>query len=127
MHRDLKSDNIMLDKEKNLDQIKIIDFGFSRHFKSKEIAKTTCGTLSYCAPEIFKKNYTEKCDIWSCGVLTFALLSGILPFSGLKDIEEAKVSFSAKEFDNVSEEAKSFITLMLTYDQEKRPSADEAL
>ena len=99
MHRDLKPDNIMLEKDKKLDQIKIIDFGFSRFYKSNEFAKTTCGTLSYTAPEIFKKNYTEKCDIWACGVITFALISGILPFTGLKEIEQGEVNFEVPEFE----------------------------
>lgn len=81
-HRDLKLENILLDSAGN---IKICDFGFSaspQHFTSDGLLHTTCGTPNYVAPEILaNKGYDgAAADIWSCGVILFAILSGYLPF-----------------------------------------------
>ena len=80
MHRDLKPENIMLEKDQNrLDAIKIIDFGFSKHFEAGEIQVTKCGTMSYTAPDVMSGSYNERCDIWSCGVIAYVLVSGVMP------------------------------------------------
>ncbi|KAK9902575.1 hypothetical protein M0R45_001510 [Rubus argutus] len=81
-HRDLKLENILLDSTGN---IKICDFGFSalpQHFRSDGLLHTACGTPNYVAPEILaNKGYDgAAADIWSCGVILFAILSGYLPF-----------------------------------------------
>jgi len=79
IHRDLKPENILLDK--NLD-IKIIDFGFSNFFHPGSLMETFCGSPAYAAPEMIKGDkYTGKeADIWSIGVILYALLCGYLPF-----------------------------------------------
>ena len=82
MHRDLKPENIMLEENKDYSQIKIIDFGLSRHFENDEIIHQAIGTPDYMAPEVMNRQYNEKCDIWSCGVILYILLSGFPPFSG---------------------------------------------
>ncbi len=80
MHRDLKPENLLLDKFKR--NIKIVDFGLSNTYKQDELLKTACGSPCYAAPEMIAGNkYNGLCvDIWSCGVILFALLCGYLPF-----------------------------------------------
>ena len=77
------------------------------------------GTPYYIAPEVLEKCYTEKCDVWSCGVIMYILLSGIPPFNGRDDIEimekvsSGKYSLSGAEFQAISGEAKDLIRKML--------------
>jgi BR serine/threonine kinase len=78
-HRDLKPENILLDE---FDDLKIADFGFARWMRSN-IAETSCGSPHYAAPEVVRGiPYDGRAaDIWSCGVILFALLAGRLPFT----------------------------------------------
>ena len=91
------------------------------------------GTPYYIAPEVLAKNYGSKCDIWSVGVITYIVLSGIPPFNGatdqeiMKKVKIGKFSFSDPVWATISDNAKDFITQLLTKDQEKRPSAEQAL
>lgn len=82
MHRDLKPENILLEQNKEFDQIKIIDFGTSLYYTENEKLTEKLGTPYYIAPEVLAKSYDYKCDIWSCGVITYIVLSGIPPFNG---------------------------------------------
>lgn len=79
VHRDLKPENLLLDSHNN---IKIVDFGLSNLYKNDETLKTACGSPCYAAPEMIAgKRYHGVCvDIWSCGVVLFAMLNGYLPF-----------------------------------------------
>jgi BR serine/threonine kinase len=72
-HRDLKPENILLDEHLN---VKIADFGFARYLKS-DLAETSCGSPHYAAPEIVRgeKYDGRAADVWSCGVILFALLA----------------------------------------------------
>ena len=76
VHRDIKPENIMITSDH---EIKFVDFGLASIKKSKNALKCV-GTLYYMAPEVFRGNYDEKCDMWSLGVLLYVLLSGYLPF-----------------------------------------------
>ena len=82
MHRDLKPENILLELDKEFDQIKIIDFGTSLIHKKDTLLDEMLGTPYYIAPEVLKRGYNSKCDIWSCGVIAYILLAGRPPFSG---------------------------------------------
>jgi len=85
VHRDLKPENILLEQNKEFDQIKIIDFGTSLVYDPSRSLDEKLGTPYYIAPEVLNKNYNQKCDIWSCGVITYILLSGVPPFNGQSD------------------------------------------
>ena len=85
VHCDLKPENILLEQNKEFDQIKIIDFGTSLVFDENKKLDEKLGTPYYIAPEVLAKNYGPKCDIWSCGVITYIVLSGIPPFNGASD------------------------------------------
>ena len=79
IHRDLKPENLLLDKDL---KIKIIDFGFSNTFREDELMKTFCGSPAYAAPEMVMGEHYQgpAVDIWSLGVILFALVCGFLPF-----------------------------------------------
>ncbi|KAF2266328.1 Pkinase-domain-containing protein [Lojkania enalia] len=80
VHRDLKLENILLDKYEN---VKLVDFGFTREYEGKSsYLQTWCGTVCYSAPEMLKgeKYAGEKVDVWSLGIILYALLAGELPF-----------------------------------------------
>mmetsp|Transcript_19609 Transcript_19609/g.34678 ORF Transcript_19609/g.34678 Transcript_19609/m.34678 type:complete len:532 (-) Transcript_19609:189-1784(-) len=84
-HRDMKLENTLLkyaDCPIMENQVKIIDFGFAKHLDPLDPTFTEiCGTPGYMAPEILQKGpYSEKCDIFSCGVMLYALLCGSCPF-----------------------------------------------
>ena len=83
IHRDLKPENILINKNENgFVSIKICDFGTSLRFKRGEIQNEIVGSIYYIAPEVLRKKYDAKCDIWSCGVIMYILLTGYPPFSG---------------------------------------------
>lgn len=89
VHRDLKLENLLLDKHKN---IIITDFGFVNSFTDgNELMKTSCGSPCYAAPELVLKNEpyeARKVDVWSCGVILYAMLAGYLPFDDDPDNPE---------------------------------------
>ena len=118
---------------KNFD-LKLIDFGCSKIFtKYKSDFEDVIGTLLYCSPEVLKNNYNEKCDIWSCGVIMYALLSGDFPFIGknekevIQKILNGKLEFTSPQFFSVSDQAKDLIEKCLEYNKNKRISITDAL
>jgi calcium-dependent protein kinase len=114
--------------------IKLIDFGCSKMFtRTKKSFNDIIGTLVYCSPEVLANNYNESCDIWSCGVLMYCLLSGYFPFRG-EDEEEVtskilsgKFEFDIENFNNISDDAKDLISKCLVQDITKRITIHEAL
>jgi serine/threonine protein kinase len=77
-HRDLKCENILIDR---LDNIRIIDFGLSRKAEDEKF-RTLCGSPDYAAPEILEScGYTQTVDIWDLGIILYAMVVGRLPFA----------------------------------------------
>jgi len=78
-HRDLKPENLLIDFDKSL---KIVDFGLSNTYEKGQTLKTACGSPCYAAPEMIAGNryHGLKSDLWSCGVVLYAMLCGYLPF-----------------------------------------------
>ena len=128
----MKPENVLLDP-KHDNQIKVIDFGASQQFDPEQRMNKIYGTAYYIAPEILKSDYTEKCDVWSVGVILYILLSGVPPFAGQNDreimqaVKRGTFSLSLPEFKCVSADAKDLIKKMLKYDPKDRLSAEKAL
>eukprot|EP00930_Biecheleria_cincta_P036242 TRINITY_DN24868_c0_g1_i1.p1 TRINITY_DN24868_c0_g1~~TRINITY_DN24868_c0_g1_i1.p1 ORF type:complete len:409 (+),score=84.82 TRINITY_DN24868_c0_g1_i1:72-1298(+) len=120
-HRDLKPENLLLDG--NL-HVKIADFGLSNTMKDGEFLKTSCGSPNYASPEVVSgKAYVgPEVDVWSCGVVLYALLCGSLPF----DDENVPNLFRKIKHGNftlpghLSSEAKDLIVQMLVVDPTRR-------
>jgi calcium-dependent protein kinase len=80
-HRDLKPENILFSSMEAKSQLKVIDFGLSKVLNEiDEVMKGEVGTLYYMAPEVIEGKYNEKCDVWSCGVILYIILTGHPPF-----------------------------------------------
>lgn len=126
MHRDLKPENMLIDFDKG---IKLVDFGLSNTFKANETLKTACGSPCYAAPEMISgKAYNgTKVDVWSLGVVLFALLSGFLPFEDPDTGELYKKILSADYQlpEHVSEDAADLISKILATDPDKRITIPE--
>ncbi len=130
-YRDLKPENLLLDSDADNANIKVIDFGTSKRFNGKEKKRMTqkFGTPYYIAPEVLRRNYSEKCDVWSCGVILYILLCGYPPFGGsndkeiLRNVKEGHYEFDEEDWCYISKEAKDLIDLMLTMNPKKRITA----
>ena len=140
LHRDMKLENIMISEiETDINTgeeyfwIKIIDFGTAKIFERKKTEKEIIGSSYYIAPEVLKKNYNEKCDTWSVGVILYMTLTGAPPFDGQTDeeiihnIKIGKYNKSCKRYLEHSKEVRDLVTSLLEKNINKRLSAKEAL
>lgn len=90
VHRDLKPENILYSHSQGGPVnfvIKIIDWGTARDFSHTKELRTIIGAPYYIAPEVLDAKYTEKCDLWSAGVILYIMLSGYPPFPGTTNAE----------------------------------------
>ncbi|PQE25253.1 camk camkl kinase protein [Rutstroemia sp. NJR-2017a WRK4] len=129
VHRDLKLENILLDKNEN---VKLVDFGFTREYEGKaSYLQTFCGTICYSAPEMLKgeKYAGEKVDVWSLGVILYALLCGELPFDDDDDnITRTKILTAEPKWpDHLTPEARSLLGILLSKRPLIRPALSEIL
>ena len=133
MHRDLKPENILVYKkeEDGLYRIKICDFGTSHLFKCGEKEKNIMGSSYYIAPEVLNKNYNFKCDLWSCGVIMYVLLTKKVPFAGQGDKEIRKSiikrKYNHEPLENYSQYIQELVKALLEKNYEKRINAEQAL
>ncbi|XP_042639528.1 myosin light chain kinase 2, skeletal/cardiac muscle [Orycteropus afer afer] len=133
LHLDLKPENILcVNTTGHL--VKIIDFGLARRYKPNEKLKVNFGTPEFLSPEVVNYDQiSDKTDMWSMGVITYMLLSGLSPFLGDDDTEtlnnvlSGNWYFDEETFEAVSEEAKDFVSNLIVKDQRARMSAAQCL
>mmetsp|Transcript_53381 Transcript_53381/g.134048 ORF Transcript_53381/g.134048 Transcript_53381/m.134048 type:complete len:292 (+) Transcript_53381:213-1088(+) len=129
VHRDLKLDNVMVDEGLN---VCLIDFGLADFLSSTGFMDKFCGTPFYSSREVLlKRPYTVATDMWSVGVIVFALLAGRLPFHAkdistlTKKVEHVEYHFHPR--DEVDETAKHFVSCLLSAEPGLRLTATAAL
>ncbi|KAG0638511.1 kinase-like domain-containing protein [Tuber brumale] len=128
VHRDLKLENILLDKHEN---VKLCDFGFTREYERQKLLQTFCGTVCYSAPEMLKgeKYMAHAVDVWSLGVILYALLCGELPFDeDVEDDTKLKILKDEPKYpEDLPEDAVSLLKACLMKKPGSRPTLDEVL
>ncbi|XP_057550126.1 phosphoenolpyruvate carboxylase kinase 1-like [Amaranthus tricolor] len=133
-HRDVKPENILFDSR---NRVKLCDFGSAELFggvEGRELMNGIVGTPYYVAPEVLAgREYNEKIDVWSAGVILYIMLGGVPPFYG-ETVEEtfgavlrANLRFPTKIFRSISAEAKDLLRKMLCKDVSRRYSAEQVL
>ena len=144
VHRDVKLENMMVRKYKDLSGVKLLDMGFALKLEGGRGGHTQSmsGTPVYLAPEVVKvvkgrpdgvRRFTVAVDIWAAGCALFLLLGGYPPFEGdstnilFDRILAGEVSFLEPVWESVSMSAKRFIKRLLDMDAKKRVTAEEAL
>ncbi|XP_039763638.1 uncharacterized protein LOC120636287 isoform X2 [Pararge aegeria] len=132
VHLDLKPENIIC-LSPNSRQVKIIDFGLARVLDETHV-RAIYGTRDYVAPEVLNfEQLTLACDMWSLGVVTYMLLSGVMPFSGdswperSANITKANYNYHETAFKDISDLAKDFVDHLLILQPENRMKAHNAL
>lgn len=126
VHRDLKPENLLLDSEHN---VKIADFGLGNIMRDGHFLKTCCGSPNYAAPELISRQLYAgpEVDVWSCGVILYALLCGRLPFDddNLSSLYAKIKSGVYPSPNHLSENARNLISRILVVDPMKRISIPE--
>nr|XP_030714407.1 myosin light chain kinase, smooth muscle isoform X7 [Globicephala melas] len=133
VHLDLKPENIMC-VNKTGTRIKLIDFGLARRLENAGSLKVLFGTPEFVAPEVI--NYEPigyATDMWSIGVICYILVSGLSPFMGdndnetLANVTSATWDFDDEAFDEISDDAKDFISSLLKKDMKNRLDCTQCL
>lgn len=121
VHRDLKPENLLLDRQL---QLKIADFGMTSLNKPGSKLDTSCGSPHYCDPMVVSGEKYDglKADIWSCGVILYAMVTGRLPFDD-DNLQRLLLKVQAGQFhlpSDLPDELRDLIKKMLTVDPEER-------
>jgi len=125
-HRDLKPENLLLDENNN---IKIVDFGLSNTYLQGQTLKTACGSPCYAAPEMIagKRYHGLGSDIWSCGIILYAMTCGYLPFEdpNTNKLYKKILACDYKIPGFISPQNKDIMTRILQTDPSKRFSIQD--
>jgi serine/threonine protein kinase len=128
VHRDLKLENVVVTPH---DHVKLIDFGFANRAASPgSLFETNCGSVGYAAPELFlRKPYSWKVDVWSLGVILYAMVAGRMPFvnDNVSQLIEMIVTKNITFPDFFSPPLRSLLSLMLAKDPIKRATISDVL
>ena len=135
IHRYLKLDNILMTDLSDKADIRLVDFGVSKIIGDEEKCTEPYGTLSFVAPEILEgKPYDKSVDLWSLGIITYALLCGFLPFDDKYSEREIvrktihnPIPYDINIWGYYSPEAKIFVNGLLQKKPEKRYTIKEVL
>ncbi|KAI7890793.1 kinase-like domain-containing protein [Mucor mucedo] len=128
VHRDLKPENVLVDK---MGKIKLCDFGFGKVFDATKLLDTYCGSPFYAAPEMVTATPYRgpPVDMWSCGVILYAMLTGQLPFH-CDTMPELFKKISLAHYvepNTLSDEALHLIKALLCRNPKRRITAENAL
>ncbi|XP_068118119.1 myosin light chain kinase 2, skeletal/cardiac muscle [Hyperolius riggenbachi] len=133
LHLDLKPENIVCVSPIS-HMVKIIDFGLARRYKPQNKLKVSFGTPEFLSPEVINFDHVSfPTDMWSVGVITYMMVSGLSPFLGdnetetMNNILVGDPGFEEEPFEQVSEEAKDFISNLLIREKGGRMSAAQCL
>lgn len=131
VHRDLKPENFVFATRQPVEEnvLKLTDFGSARHCGPGTIMRSLVGTRSYIAPQVLRRRYCRKCDVWSCGAILYTLLSGRPPFTGrtegevLAKVRTGRYSFEGPRWAEVSEDARRLVGALMKLNDRARCSA----
>lgn len=128
VHRDLKPENILFGHG---DRLKIADFGFSMVIPRNVLTSSICGSPMYCAPEVISGQPYDpyKSDIWSCGVILYAMLTGMVPWTA-KNHTQLFQQIRSGDYTTptfLSDQCRNLINKMMCVDASKRISIEEIL
>uniref|UniRef100_A0A7S4W394 Protein kinase domain-containing protein n=1 Tax=Alexandrium monilatum TaxID=311494 RepID=A0A7S4W394_9DINO len=135
-HRGLQMQGLILATSGELGAntaLKVSGFNYACEYDPDQPLREACGPVGYMAPEVIDKEYSNPCDLWSCGVIMFYMLCGYLPFTGSSDKEVMREShrgaffFHPKSWGNVSDCAKDLIRALLKRRPVQRYTAVQAL
>lgn len=128
IHRDIKLDNILLNERGD---VKIADFGVSKQITKGQLLKDRCGTPAYIAPEVLAEIPYDgvKADIWSSGIVLYAMLYGDFPFRGdsTSELEDSILAGKYSLEKTISHDARRLISRVLCPEPDIRPSIEEIL
>lgn len=130
-HRDIKPENVLFDSRNRL---KLADFGSAEWFSDGRAMRGVVGTPYYVAPEVLAgREYNEKVDVWSAGVILYIMLSGFPPFYGdspaeiFESVLRGNLRFPTRVFRSVSPAAKDLLRKMICRDVSRRFSVEQVL
>ncbi|CAD8168820.1 unnamed protein product [Paramecium pentaurelia] len=130
-HREIRPENIMLERSSEFASAILIDFGMCQKISHK--MHSSVNHPYYQAPEIQQKKYNEQIDIWAIGIITYILLCGYPPFGGesnrkiIDNVLKKPLIFEEQDWNKYSNESKEFVKKILIKDPSQRITIEQAL